>query len=497
MNHQDIPESTKQQEQNLKEETAKGFFWGGINSSTQQIFQIIFGIIMLRLLDPKDYGVVGMLAIFTAVAMIIQDSGFITALINKKNIQDKDYNAVFWFNATSSIIMYIILFFTAPVIANFFNRPILIPISRVLFLSFLFGGFSIVHHAYLIKNLMIKEKAKVEISALLISSTIGIILAFKGFAYWAITIQNVMYFVTAMILRWIYTPWKPNLQINLNPLKEMFSFSIKIFFTSIFNKITENIFSALLGKYYDDQTVGYYTQGNKWAAMGGGFISGMMGSVTMPVLTQISEEKERQKNAFRKMFRFGAFISFPLLLGLAFVGKEFLLIIGGGDKWQPAVPFLQLFCIWNSTLFIYTLYTHLLLTHKKSDIFMCGTLLINSLQLIALVFTFKYGIFQMIIIYISIYFSGFLFWHYHTNKLIGLKIRQVIQDISLYLITAIVCILIAWAITKNIDNLYIRLVLKIVITAMLYLTIIWKSNSVIIKESFYFLKQKLSHNKIK
>jgi len=477
-------------EESLKNKTARGLLWGGISNGTQQIIQLVFGIIMLRLLSPEEYGLVGMLTIFSMIALNIQDCGFSTALVNKKNIQHKDYNAVFWFNIILSIILYLCLWGAAPLIANFFERPVLIPISRVLFLSFLLGGIGLAQHAYIVKNIMVKEKAKIDISALFLSGLIGILLAFTGYSYWAIVIQNVSYFTITTLTRWYYSPWKPTLHIDFSPLKAMFLFSIKIFLTATFAKIIENIYSVLLGKYYKEEMVGFYTQGNKWSTMGGAFISGMIGNVAIPILTQISDDKERQRNALRKMLRFGAFVSFPLLLGLAFVGKEFLLIIGGGDKWLPVTPFLHLFCIWNSVLFIYSLYTSLLLTHHKSGIYMTGTILIGSVQLIALMIMFKYGIFEMFAVYVIINILSLLFWHFHTNKLIDIKLWHVIKDIFPFALMTLISIGIAWFATKQIDNAYIRLAVKICITASIYIGISWGSKSIIVRECFDFLIRK-------
>ena len=477
-------------EPTLKEKTAKGLFWGGISNGSQQIIQLIFGVIMLNLLNPEDFGIVGMLAIFTAIAMNIQDSGFTTALINRKNIKHKDYNAVFWFNIIVSLILYICLFFAAPLIANYFERPILILISRVLFLNFLLSSIGIAQYAFLVKNLMVKEKAKIEIFALFFSGIVGIFLAFRGYTYWAIVFQNILYFAFTITIRWFLTPWKPTFEIDFRPLGEMFSFSIKLFFTGIFSRITENIFSVILGKYYKEQMVGYYAQGNKWSLMGGSFISGMITNIAMPILNQINNDRERQKNAFRKMLRFGAFVSFPLLLGLAFIGKELLLIISNGDKWLPAVPFLQLFCIWNAVLYIHTLYTNLLLSHHKSDIFMFGTVLNGIMQLLVLVVMFKYGIFQMVIAFIGVNFLGLLFWHYFSNKIIGIRIREVFMDVLPFFISIIASILVAFFVTRSIDNLYLKVSLKIIITAALYSFVMWKSNAVIARESYNFFMRK-------
>lgn len=486
--NQDNPNHIQPEEPTLKEKTATGLFWGGVSNSVQQILQIIFSLIMLGLLSPGDYGIVTMLSIFTAIALVVQDSGFSTALVNKKKILHEDYNAVFWFSSIISITMYICLFMAAPLIAKYFETPELISISRVLFLSFVIGGFGVSQQAYLVKELMMKEKAKIEIYAFLVSSIFGIVFAFYGFAYWAIVIQNVVYFFVTIVIRLYYVPWRPTLDINFRPLKTMFSFSVKLLLTSIFMKITENIFSVILGKYYSKEQVGYYSQGYKWSNMGSSLVTGMMKSVALPILSRLTDDKERQRNALRKMFRFGAFVSFPLILGLGFVGGEFLEIVGKGDKWLPVLPFLQLFCIWNSVYFMWTLYINLLISHGKSNIYMKGMILIGVLQLLAVALMFRVGVFSMVIAYIAVFFVGLFIWHYYTQKLIQLKLIHVIKDISPYLLTTLGAILLTWFITKGISNLYLLFFSKIVIVAIIYVAVMKFCNSKIFMESYNFIK---------
>ena len=479
----------------LKQRTAQGLFWGGLGSGVQQIIQMVSGIIMLGILDPEDYGLVGVLYIFTAIALVIQDSGFSSALINKKKVRQEDYNAVFWFSVLVSTAIYIALFFAAPLIADFFDQPRLVPISRVLFLCFLIGSMGVAQHAFILKELMVKEKVKIEFWALILSVASGITFAFLGYAYWAIVIQNVLYFATSTIVRWFYCPWKPSFNINFRPLKAIFSFSIKLLFTNIFNQIVQNIFTVVLGKFYQENQVGYYIQGNRWAVMGGSFVTSMIHGVAQPVLAQMTGDKDRQKNAFRKMLRFGAFISFPLLLGLGFVAEEFFQIIGEGSKWLPAVPFLQLFSIWYAMHYIWILYTNLLIARGKSTIYMTGMVIVGSLQLLAVITTFQWGIFPMLIAYLSINFLGLFFWHYHAHKLTGLRLWHVIKDIAPYLLITLACISVSWFTTSGLESPVIRLLLKIAITGILYVTIMWYSNSVIVRESFSYITEIFSKRK--
>jgi O-antigen/teichoic acid export membrane protein len=473
----------------LKQKTAKGLFWGGISSGVQQLISLGFGIYLARVLAVDDYGLVGMLAIFSGLAAAIINSGFSVALINKKEATHQDYNAVFWFAFFAGLFLYILLFFSAPLIAHFFRRPELINISRILFLNFLLMGIGFVPYTVMIKQLMIKQQAMIDIASALVSSTIGIILAINGFAYWALVIQYVVLMFLGTALRCVVSPYRPTFNIDFTPLKSMVSFSVKLFITDIFSQVNTHLFSFILGKFYDAIQLGYYSQGQKWMGMGQQLIRGMMHPVSQPILVQIQEERERQVVILRKLIRFGAFISFPLLLGLAFVGKEFILI-AIGEKWLPSVPFLQLFCIWGAFCYLWTIFTNLLFTHGKSNIHMYITLFTGILQLVTALCTYHLGIFSMISAYVIVNFIGLLAYQYYVKRLIGLCLRDILKDISIYLAITLACFSITWLITRNIENSYYLLGTKIIISASLYIFVLKISNSVIFKESVEFLKKK-------
>ena len=236
-------------EQTLKEKTAKGLFWGGLSNGVQQVLNLLFGLILARILTASDYGMVGMLAIFSAIASTIQESGFTAALTNQKEIRHEDYNAVFWFSTLTGVLFYLILFFCAPLIADFYDKPELVGLSRVVFLGFLFGGLGIASNAYLFKSLMVKQKAKIDIIALICSGTVGVTLALNGFAYYGLAIQTTTYIGVGSLLKMYFAPWKPTIQIDFHPLKSMFGFSSKLILTNIFTQISNNVFSVVLGKF--------------------------------------------------------------------------------------------------------------------------------------------------------------------------------------------------------------------------------------------------------
>lgn len=476
-------------EQSLKDKTAKGLFWGGVSNGVQQLLGMLFGIYLARVLNAEDYGLVGMLAIFSGIASSIINSGFTVALANQQEVSEREYNAVFWFMVFTGIVIYILLFFAAPLIAAFYERPELTNLSRVLFISFFFSGMAGVPYTVMFKKLMVKEQAKIDILSLFISGMIGVVLAVNNFAYWAIALQSMSYVTINSLLKCYVSPWRPSLQFDLTPLKRMFSFSVKIFFTNIFNQINANIFSVLLGKFYDARQVGFYSQGNKWQGMGNSFISGMINSVAQPVLVSVGDDMERQRNVFRKMVRFGAFVSFPTMLGLAFVGKEFICVLIG-DKWLPSVPFLQLFCIWGAVSFLWNLYANLLISHGKSNLYMWGIIFVGLVQIICVFAFLNLGIYYMLGAYIAIYFLGILFWHMCAYRLIALKLFYVIRDIMPYLLATFLTFSVAGIVTYKIDQMFIVLLVKILVSAVLYLTIMWLSNSVIFKEMIGYLRKK-------
>jgi O-antigen/teichoic acid export membrane protein len=266
----------------------------------------------------------------------------------------------------------------------------------------------------------------------------------------------------------------------------MLSFSSKVFITNLFVQINNNFLTVIIGKLLNKEQLGIYSQGQKWAFMGNHLISGMINSIAQPVLVQVSYNKERQVGVLRKIIRFGAFVSFPMMLGLALIGKEFILITIG-EKWLQSIPFLQLFCIWGAFAFLLNLFTNVVYTHGKSDIYMKITILTGLLQLVAVLCLYPLGLFWMVAAYIGVSFTALLLWQRYVYQLIGLKMRDILKDILPYFVITCICLFIAWFSTKNSQNIFGLLVSKIVISAFLYIFVMKISRSVIFKESMEFL----------
>lgn len=478
----------------LKQQTAKGLFWGAFSNGVQQIIGVGFGIWLARILDADDYGLVGMLAIFVAIGHIVVTSGFVVTLTNKKDVTQRDYDAVFWFMFFTGLIIYVILFFCAPWIADFYERPELVDLSRVLFAGIFINGLGVVSHTVLFKNMMTKERSIVDVASILVSFAVSIVVALQGYAYWAIVVQRMVQYTLGAILRFSLAPWRPSFKIDFSPLKQLFPFSSKLFFASVFTEISNNIFSVLLGKFYNAEQVGFYAQGQKWMTIGSQFTSGMIEYVTQPVLVQVNDDQTRQTAILRKLIRLGAFISFPLLLGLAFIGNEFIQV-ALGEKWMPSVPFLQLFCIWGAIRFLWNLYAGLVCAKGKVNLHLYGTIAVGAMQLIAVIIASPLGIFPMVIVYITCSLLGLLIWQRYVTQLIGLRFRDMLRDVLPYLGITLVCFAITWLLTRNIVNLYGLIVSKIMISGLLYIGILKYSKSVIFQESVAFLWERFKRKK--
>ncbi|MBP5498106.1 MAG: lipopolysaccharide biosynthesis protein, partial [Muribaculaceae bacterium] len=380
---------------NLKEKTAQGIFWSAINNGVIQLLNIFIGIFLARILSPADYGIVGVLTIFTLLAGNIQSSGFTQALINLAKPSRNDYNSVFWFNVLASVVIYFILFACAPLIASFFHQPCLTSLSRFVFLSFVVAAFGIVPNGYMVKNMMNREIAIVNFVAMIVSGAVGITLAIKQMAYWSLAWQQLTYITVLNLGRYHYVGWRPSLKIDFTPVRRMFPFSVKILITTIITTISTNVLTFIFGRIFPMKDVGNYTQANKWSSMASTFVSGTLAQIAQIVLVESSSEREREKRVFRKITRFTAFLAFPALFGLALISNEFILSTIT-QKWIDAVPLMQILCIGAAFLPFHTLFQNLAISNHRSDIFMWCSLLQIATQIITIAVLHEHGIVTMV-----------------------------------------------------------------------------------------------------
>lgn len=478
----------------LKERTGQNLFWSVLNNGTLQILNILFGIVLARLLTPGDYGIVGVLTIFTLIAGNIQSSGFTQALINLKSPRAEDYNSVFWFNIIAGVVLYIILWFCAPLIASFFHQPVLIDVSRFVFLTIPISALGIAHAAYLNKNMMNREVAIFNFIALLCSGISGIILAYKGYAYWSLAWQQVIYIIIVNIGRYYFVSWHPTWHIDFGPVKRMFSFAVNILFTNIINTINGQILTFIFGRLFTITQVGNYAQANKWNTQAHTFVSGSLIQVVQTVLVSVNEDKQRQKRVFRKMMRFTSFLSFPVMLGLALIAKEFISILG--EKWADSVPLLQILCVAGAFMPFYAMYQHLAIGCKRSDLYLwcnVGQIIFQITAILLCYYLFSKSVVVVVMVYSAFLILWLIVWQLVANRLIDLKWHETILDILPFFFITVILFGCVYVLSLYIDNDMLRLVFKIALAMVLYIATMKLARVKIFAESWNFLKQKIFH----
>lgn len=473
----------------LKEKTAKGLLWGALNSGSTQLLNLIFGIFLGRLITPAEYGIVGVLSIFTLIAGNLQSSGFTQALVNLKAPRNEDYTAVFWFNTLTSFVLYALLFLSAPLIARFFHQPCLVEVSRFVFLSFVISSFGIAHNAYMTKNMMNRELAIIGAIALLCSGGVATFLAFYGFSYWSLAWQQIIYITVLNIGRYYYTPWRPSWHFTFEPVRKMFGFSVKILVTNIINTLSNNILTLLFGRLYPIKAVGDYSQAYKWNTMASAFVANAVGQVAQPVLASVKEEQGRSVRVFRKMLRFTAFLSFPAMFGLAIISNEFILLTIG-KRWIDAVPLLQMLCIGGAFVPFYTLYQNVAISNGRSDIYMFCNIAQIVLQLVIIGFFYHLGINTMVMVYTLFTIAWLFVWQWTARRIIGLRFWEVIKDVMPTLCIALLVMATTYFVTLSLHHLLLLLICRILIAALLYAAIMKLLHVEMMDELLLFIKKR-------
>ncbi|MBO5594255.1 MAG: lipopolysaccharide biosynthesis protein [Prevotella sp.] len=491
--------------ESLKEKTAKGLFWGGMNNGVQQLLGLAFGIILGRLLDPSDYGMTAMLAVFSVIANELQSSGFKTGLINLKSPTHNDYNAVFWFNILAGAAIYVILWFSAPLIADYYHQPKLIPLSRYVFLGFVFSSFGMAQSAYLTKEMQIKQIAQCGMTATFSSSIVSVILAALGFGYWALATQYLMYIAVNTLLLWYFSPWRPTLftfHLSLfTPLKQIFPFSFRIMLSAIFTQLNNNIMNLLLGRYYGEANTGHYNQAYQWSSKCFLLVGNMLKQIDQTVLVGLDDERERQLAILRKMMRFTAFISFPLLFGLGLVSHEFI-VLAIGEKWAFSASLLPYLCLCGAFMPLSTLLTDAIISQHRSDIYLWSTIVLGLLQIALMVGLWREGIYVMVIAYTLLNILWMFVWHLFVRRLMNYRLLHFLKDILPFALAAAAVMVVTEVVTEftvyslqftdDYLRLWVLLLCRVLLAAILYYAVMRLSGAVILKEIQAFLRAKLT-----
>lgn len=415
--------------ESLKHKTLRGTLWSSIERFSVQGVMFVVMIIMARILTPEDYGLVGMLTIFIAISQSLIDSGFSQALIRKQDRSEVDNSTVFYFNIAVGVILYLILFFSAPLIAKFYNEPILIPLTRVISLSILINSFVVVQRALLTVNIDFKTQAKASFSAAIASGIVGITMAYTGWGVWAIVWYQITNLAVNVGLLWIFSKWRPQLVYSWKSFKELFFFGSKLAASGIIDTLYNNIFLIVIGKIFKASDLGYYTRAQQFAAFPSSNLTGIIQRVTFPVLCTIQDDDERLQSVYRRFLRLSAFLIFPLMIGLAAVAKPLVLLLLK-EQWEFAATLLSIICLSMMWYPIHSINLNLLQVKGRSDLFLKLEIIKKCVGIAILCCTIPLGLVAMCWgTVLSSLISLIINTHY-TGKLIQVGFLKQMKDLS-------------------------------------------------------------------
>lgn len=476
--------------ESLKEKTAKGLFWGAMNNTVQQLLGVAFGIVTLRLLSPQDNGMMAIIAVFSQVATVLQDSGFRSALVNIKEPSHRDYNAVFWFNIIVAVIMYFVLFFTAPLIADYYHTPELTWFSRYAFLSIILAGFNTAQSAWLFKNLRAKQQAKAAMTAVLLSGIVCIVMAWQGYAYWSLATQGLVFIGVYMLMNWHYSPWRPSFSFDFRPIRSMFRFSVKMLLTTIVERVNVNIMNILLGRYFSKHDVGIYNTAYNWSQKGSSLVQGMVAQVAQPVFSGLQDDRERQLRVLRKMMRFAAFVSFPLMFGLSLVAEEFI-VVAITAKWLGSAMLLRVLSIAAAFSPLSTVLSQYIVSRGRSGIYLACTAALCVMLVGMMIGLHAHGIEVMVWAYTVLFVLWFFVWYFFVSRLSGYRLFDMLADTIPFLLAALLVMLLTGWTTASVGTLWLRLVLRTIISATLYFALMKLLRVKMLNECMDFVKRKI------
>lgn len=416
-------------EQSLKDKTVKGTFWSAADAFLAQGVSFVVGIVLARLLSPEEYGLIGIVTIFTTVLLGVVDSGFSNAIIRKQNTSNEDYNTLFIFNLVVSIVLFGLLFAAAPWISSFFERPQLVVLVRVMGLILILQALSIVQNTILTKRIDFKTKTEASVISAVSSGVIGIAMAFAGFGVWSLVAQQLSRQLFYSVCLWIFNKWWPRMKFNFESLKYMWGFGWKLLVSGLLNNIWNEIYQVVVGKFYSPATLGQYTRSRQYATLFSSNITTVVQRVTYPVLSEVQDDTKRMVNGYRKIIKTTMFVTAVLMFSMGGVAEPLIYCLIG-PQWHQAATFLPLICVSLSLYPLHAINLNMLQVQGRSDIFLYLEIIKKILAIGPICLGIFVGIYWMLVGSILTGIISFFLNSYYTGRKLGYSSWMQIKDIA-------------------------------------------------------------------
>jgi O-antigen/teichoic acid export membrane protein len=454
----------------LKQKAAAGMVWTALQKYSSMFIMFISGIILARLLTPYDYGCIGMLSIFMVLAEVFIDGGFGSALIQKKRPTQEDYSTIFFWNIGMSFVMYAVLFFSAPAISRFYNIPLLCDVLRVQGVVLFIYAFNIIQRNQLQKKLNFKVLSIVTITTSLISLTVTIIMAYKGFGVWALVAQNLISAAIPAIVFWFFIKWRPSWSFSWASFKELFSFGFYMFLTSLLNQFGQQIQGLMIGKVYNPSTMGYYSKAYSTEKLASTSIGSVMNQVTYPLYAEVQDDKQKLGNMIKRITMTLSYITWPLMFILLLCAKPIFVLLYS-DRWLPSVPYFQVLCISGLAYCLQSVNNQSIAAIGKSRTMFVWTVIKRTAGIVCVVGGLSlYGMKGLLAgVVLGTWFAYFVNISL-VSKYIGYKWFDQLLNIAPVAIASIASALVAYGIGLLLNlSMYPDGIVKILVYAVLYL----------------------------
>lgn len=455
---------------NLKQKAVSGMVWAALQKYSSMIIRFISGIILARLLTPFDYGCIGMLTIFMVLAEAFIDGGFGSALIQKKQPTQEDYSTIFFWNLGMAVVMYVILFFTAPAISRFYGIPLLSDVLRVQGVILFVYAFNIIQKNQLRKNLNFKLLSIVTIATSLIALGVTVYMAKKGFGVWALVAQNIVISAIPALVFWFYVKWRPIWTFSWQSFRELFSFGFYMFLTNLLNSFGSQIQGLLIGKFYNASTMGYYSKAHSTEVVASTSVSKVMEQVTYPLYAEAQDNKQQLTNMIRRLTMALSYLTFPLMFILLLCAKP-LFVLLYSDRWLHSVPYFQVLCIAGLAVCLQSINSLSVAAVGESRAMFIWTVIKRvvgiGLMIIGLVFWGMKG--MLVGVVLNSWFS-YLVNIFLVSKYIGYRISDQLLSIMPVAIASILSAVATYFVGRLLDlPMYPDGIVKLIVYIMIYM----------------------------
>jgi O-antigen/teichoic acid export membrane protein len=412
----------------LREKATSGLIWSAIERFGQQAVVFVVQIVLARLLAPEQFGLIAMVAVFMTLSSIVVDAGFSQALVQRKEVGDKEISTVFYFNLGISCVMTLLLCLAAPFIAAFYKFEELTLILRVLSIRLVIGAFGSVQAAILSRQLLFKEIFWVTLPSTLISGIIAIVLAFNGFGVWALVGQSLIQSALLSSAFWFSSDWRPTRVFDIQCLKEMFPYGSRLALASFLHQGFQSVYVLVIGKVFSAADLGYFQRARSLQRLPVENIQGILGRVTFPLFSKIQDDPPRMKRGMRKALLLSTLMVFPGMALLAVISEP-LIVTLIGEKWLPAACYLKWLCLPGAMISLHAMNVNILLSIGKSDLILRLEVLKKSLIVINILVTYRYGIQEMIYGMVVTSIIGLWINTFYTKKFIDYSLYQQLKDL--------------------------------------------------------------------